>query len=89
MSDEYRNGLFEEQKRRNIYRVALAHLNGAWLLIQIADIVFPNIRLPDRSITIVIVFARFSKSSCDFEHCSVATQLSHHTKFNLRVIGAE
>ena len=33
--------LFSELKRRNVFRVGLAYLAGAWLLIQIADTVFP------------------------------------------------
>ena len=55
MSDGSRRGFFAELKRRNVYRIALAYLVVAWLLIQIADTVFPNIGLPDRAITIVIV----------------------------------
>lgn len=33
--------LFKELKRRNVIRVLVAYLAGAWLLIQIADVIFP------------------------------------------------
>ena len=55
MSDETPKGFFNELKRRNVYRVALAYFVGAWLLIQIAETVFPYVGLPDRAVTIVIV----------------------------------
>jgi hypothetical protein len=37
------NQLFEELKRRNVFRVAIAYLAVAWLIIQVADVVFDNI----------------------------------------------
>ena len=39
--------LFNELKRRNVFRVALAYLAGAWLLLQIADVIFNNLGAPD------------------------------------------
>ncbi len=39
--------LFEELKRRNVFRVAVAYLITAWVLLQIADIVLQNIVAPD------------------------------------------
>jgi hypothetical protein len=33
--------LYHELKRRNVLRVALAYLIASWLLIQVADTVFP------------------------------------------------
>lgn len=33
--------LFKELKRRNVFRVAIAYLITAWLLIQLADILIP------------------------------------------------
>jgi TolB-like protein/thioredoxin-like negative regulator of GroEL len=39
--------LFNELKRRNVFRVALAYLAGAWLLLQIADVIFHNLGAPD------------------------------------------
>jgi TolB-like protein len=41
-----RNGFFEELKRRNVFRVAVAYLVTAWLLLQVADIVLLNIEAP-------------------------------------------
>jgi TolB-like protein/Tfp pilus assembly protein PilF len=38
--------LFNELKRRNVFRVSVAYLVGAWLLIQVADILLDNIGAP-------------------------------------------
>jgi len=38
--------LFEELKRRNVFRVAIAYLAVAWLIIQVADVVFDTIAAP-------------------------------------------
>jgi TolB-like protein len=40
------SGLFEELKRRNVFRVAIAYIAVAWLILQVADIVFDNITAP-------------------------------------------
>ncbi len=37
---------FDELKRRNVFRVGIAYLIGAWLLLQIADVVLNNIAAP-------------------------------------------
>jgi TolB-like protein/thioredoxin-like negative regulator of GroEL len=39
--------LFEELKRRNVFRVGAAYAVVAWLLLQIADLVLDNISAPD------------------------------------------
>jgi TolB-like protein len=39
--------LFQELKRRNVFRVAIAYLISAWLLIQLTDILVPMLTLPD------------------------------------------
>jgi TolB-like protein/tetratricopeptide (TPR) repeat protein len=39
--------LFQELKRRNVFRVAIAYVAIAWLTLQVADIVFENIGAPD------------------------------------------
>lgn len=39
--------LFQELKRRNVFRVAFAYLAVAWLVLQAADIVLDNIAAPD------------------------------------------
>ena len=46
--------LFNELKRRNVFRVGIAYSVAAWLLIQVTDIVFPRIGLPDSAVTLVI-----------------------------------
>ncbi len=46
--------LFKELKRRNVFRVGIAYSVAAWLLIQVTDIVFPRIGLPDSAVTLVI-----------------------------------
>jgi len=45
---------FKELKRRNVFRVGFAYTVATWLLIQVADIVFPRIGLPDSAVTLVI-----------------------------------
>ncbi|MDH4021337.1 MAG: hypothetical protein OEU84_17225, partial [Xanthomonadales bacterium] len=46
--------LFNELKRRNVFRVGVAYLVGAWLLIQVSDIVIDNIGAPP--IVLQIIF---------------------------------
>jgi TolB-like protein len=45
---------FNELKRRNVFRVGIAYTVASWLLIQVTDIVFPRIGLPDSAVTLVI-----------------------------------
>jgi len=45
---------FEELKRRSVFRVGVAYLVVSWLLIQVADTVFPHIGLSSDAITTVI-----------------------------------
>ena len=37
---------FAELKRRNVYKVAVAYVVVAWLLIQVASILFPTFEAP-------------------------------------------
>lgn len=46
--------LFEELKRRNVLRIAIAYLAFSWLLIQIADTIFPAYDLPGSALTVLI-----------------------------------
>ena len=39
--------LFEELKRRNVFRVGIAFIIVAWLLLQVVDILVPMLELPD------------------------------------------
>jgi len=43
-----------ELKRRNVIRVSVAYLASAWLLIQIADTVFPAYGVPESTLSILI-----------------------------------
>jgi hypothetical protein len=45
---------FKELKRRNVFRVGIAYTVPTWLLIQVTDIVFPRIGLPESAVTLVI-----------------------------------
>lgn len=47
--------LLAELKRRNVFRVAVAYLVAAWVLLQIADVVVPALQLPSWTITLVMV----------------------------------
>jgi len=38
---------FEELKRRNVFRVGVAYLVSAWILLQVVDLVLENIQAPD------------------------------------------
>ena len=50
--------LFDELKRRNVIRVAAAYVAVSWLLIQVAETLFPVFGLSDASIrTVVILLA--------------------------------
>ena len=44
----------EELKRRNVFRVAVLYFIVAWLIMQIADVMFPALSLPDWTITLVV-----------------------------------
>ena len=47
--------LWRELKRRNVVRVATGYAALGWMLIEIADTVFPRLMLPEWSVTVVIV----------------------------------
>ena len=46
--------LFTELKRRNVFRVAIAYVVLAWLVLQVTDILVPALRLPDWVPSLVI-----------------------------------
>lgn len=54
MSGQSRTSFFHELKRRNVIRVGAAYLVGAWVLIQVADTVFPYFGLADSTVTFLI-----------------------------------
>ncbi|TNE57914.1 MAG: hypothetical protein EP340_07010 [Alphaproteobacteria bacterium] len=48
------NNLFEEFKRRNIFRVGIAYLVMAWLVLQVGAIVAPALSLPEWTLSFII-----------------------------------
>src|SRR5436190_1488095 len=46
---------FDELKRRNVYKVAIAYTVVAWLLMQVATQVFPFLEIPNWAIRLVIM----------------------------------
>ncbi len=52
------DSFFKELKRRNVFRVAVAYAVIGWLLLQIADILTPALRLPESlvsAITLILI----------------------------------
>lgn len=47
MPVEEKPSLFQELRRRNVIRVAIAYVLVAWILLQIADVLFPALGLPE------------------------------------------
>jgi len=45
--DKNKNSFFEELRRRRLFRSMAAYVVGAWLLVQIADTIFPIYEAPD------------------------------------------
>ena len=46
-----------ELKRRHVFRVAVVYAVVAWAVMQVADVVFPRLGLPDSTVTLVVVLA--------------------------------
>jgi TolB-like protein/Flp pilus assembly protein TadD len=51
------NQLITELRLRGVYRVAAIYSAGAWALLQVADVLFPILGLPDWSISAVLLTA--------------------------------
>ena len=51
------NRFYQELKRRKVIRVAIVYAAVAWLMVEIASVVFPGLLLPDWSLRLVIVLA--------------------------------
>ena len=47
---------YKEIQRRKVFRVAAVYLFASWLLMQVGDVVFPALRLPEWSITLLVSF---------------------------------
>ena len=48
--------LFNELKRRNVIKVAIAYVVVAWLVLQVADVVLNNITAPDWVFHVLLLF---------------------------------
>jgi len=46
-----------ELKRRNVFRVVAAYLAGAWVLVEVADTLFPAFGIPDWGIRLMVIMA--------------------------------
>ena len=46
---------FAEMRRRSVYKVAVAYLVAAWLLVQVATQTFPFFEIPNWCVRLVIV----------------------------------
>lgn len=53
MPVEEKSSFFQELRRRNVIRVAIAYMLVAWVLLQIADVLFPALTLPEWTIRLV------------------------------------
>jgi len=46
----------QELKRRNVFRVTVVYIVASWLLMQIGDVMFPALRLPEWTTTMLVAF---------------------------------
>jgi hypothetical protein len=47
--------ILAELRRRNVFRAGIAYLVFGWLVLQVAEVLFPALNLPGWSITLVAV----------------------------------
>jgi adenylate cyclase len=45
---------FRDLKDRNVIKVGIAYLVGSWVVLQLADVMFPAMSLPDSAVTLVL-----------------------------------
>jgi serine/threonine-protein kinase len=50
---------FEELKRRHVFRIAIAYIVVAWLILQVADVLLDKIGVPDWTFKVIMVFLAF------------------------------
>ena len=62
--------LIGDLRRRHVFRVAALYIVGAWLLLQIAEVIFPGLGIPEATETLVGFFVRF-KELLQFVICSL------------------
>jgi TolB-like protein/Flp pilus assembly protein TadD len=48
-------GFLAELRRRNVFKVAMVYLIASWVLIQVAETTFPALKLPDWTVTFVVL----------------------------------
>jgi TolB-like protein/Flp pilus assembly protein TadD len=48
--------LFNELKRRNVFKVAIVYIVAAWVLMQVADVILNNIAAPDWIFHVLLLF---------------------------------
>ena len=48
--------LFTELKRRNVFKVGVAYIVTAWLILQVADVILGNIEAPDWVFRVLLLF---------------------------------
>ena len=48
-------GLFQELKRRNVFKVGIAYVVAAWALLQVTDLMVPVLSLPDWTMRLVFL----------------------------------
>jgi TolB-like protein/Flp pilus assembly protein TadD len=48
--------LFQELKRRNVFRVSIAYVVIAWLVLQVADVILNNVAAPDWVFHVILLF---------------------------------
>ena len=49
--------LLGDLRRRHVFRVAALYIVGAWMLLQIADVIFPGLGIPEAAIRYVMIAA--------------------------------
>ena len=47
------SNLFTELKRRNVFKAAIAYVIAGWLIMQVVDVMFPALKLPEWTATFV------------------------------------
>ena len=63
--------LFNELKRRNVFRVGLFYIVAAWVIVQVAETLLPVFDVPDSAIrAIVLVLALGFPSAVVLPGCS-------------------
>ena len=45
---------FAELKRRHVFKMALLYIVASWLILQVADVLFPNLGAPDWAFKLVV-----------------------------------